>query len=123
MSALASHLGQLHHLSITYSLNCQVPYLLRSVIPGGLPLLKSLEINQTPTNETWDEGTRWYKKVNGRIIGDAHKGESLRTMPFGYIHSIVRGAPNVKELCLQGNPIFPSHFVSGKAIRAGLVLI
>ena len=67
---MASHLPQLEFLSIGSSINGQVPYLLRSVIPNGLSNLKSLVIGQDPYSERdvkEIEGAMWYETEEGQF--------------------------------------------------------
>ncbi|KAF9477167.1 hypothetical protein BDN70DRAFT_948779 [Pholiota conissans] len=108
--ALAPILPRLVSISITYTVNGQVPYLLRAVIPSGLPNLKSLEFVHLSTAGTSynslaaDEGTRWYETVDGwqghaDNTEDATVGNALQT----FIYSISRGAPNLEELGFKSN--------------------
>lgn len=102
--ALTSHLGQLDHLGINYSYNLQVPYLLRSVLPDGLPRLKSLEIHQKPSSKSWAlsrEGTRWYETESGDFLEELDDKKTSKSVDSSYINSIVQGAPNIEELCLH----------------------
>lgn len=112
---MTSILPQLKFLSIKNSVNGQIPYLLRSVLPRGLPKLKSLEINQTPycSHDVRElEGAMWYETVSGEFREASLIRKASRSMTDCYMHSIVRGAPNVEELCLQGFPLTSSHLVS-----------
>jgi hypothetical protein len=81
-----------------------VPYLLRAVLPSGLPQLKSLEIEQQIAG--WDnrklEGVLWYETLNGDFCIEKIKKNVPRNFMNGYLHSIVRGAPNLEELGLHG---------------------
>lgn len=98
-------------LSIQQSLNAQVPYLLRCLIPAGLPNLASLEIDQewSADRETLNryEGSRWYETPDGKFHVERRLKNAARTFMDDYIHSIVRGAPNLNELCLHGIPMHP----------------
>ena len=115
--SMTSHSPQLRSLCVSESKNAQVPYLLRAVLSGGLPNLKSLEIHQTPYAERCVrniEGAMWYETENGDFMQEVRPHKSWRTMRYNYIHSIVRGAPNIEELCLQSFPLFMDHIVSHK---------
>lgn len=112
---MASHLPQLRSLSISGSKNAQVPYLLRVVLPGGLPNLKSLEIHQYfyGGDEGLNiEGTMWYEMENGDFMQEVHLHKAQRMMKHQYMYSIVRGAPNIEELCLQGLHLSKAAIVS-----------
>jgi hypothetical protein len=92
-------------LAFVDSYNAQVPYLLRAVLPNGLPQLKSLEIQQdiADPQDRKLEGVLWYETLDGdfRIEKNRKKAGSL-DFANGYMHSIVRGAPNLEELGLHG---------------------
>ena len=112
---MASHLPQLQFLSVGDSINGQVPYLLRSVIPNGLPNLKSLVIGQDPYSErdVKDiEGAMWYETEEGKFRQEKKISNAYRTMMDKYMHSIVRGAPNLQELCFHGFPLDTKKLVS-----------
>ncbi|KAF8168706.1 hypothetical protein BJ912DRAFT_199299 [Pholiota molesta] len=100
-------LPQLVSLGFTKSDNAQVPYLLRAVLPNGLPKLKSLEIEQDAPG--WDacklEGALWYETLEGEFRTELNFKEMARDFTKGYMHSIVRGAPNLEELGLHGVPL------------------
>ncbi|KAJ3500894.1 hypothetical protein NLJ89_g9589 [Agrocybe chaxingu] len=110
---LAPVLPQLRSLAVCDSINAQVPYLLRSVVDGGLPNLKSLYIRQTASSSTRNvkiEGALWYESQDG-TFHDGREGSikrqgqaSKRDFLKEYVHSIVRGAPNIEELCLISLP-------------------
>ena len=96
---LAPILGQLLSLSIHRSINAQIPYLLRSVCPNGLPKLKSLGINQIPHSSVKNkniEGSLWYENPDGVFQRGTNKWST--TFSDGFMHSIVRGAPNLEEI-------------------------
>ncbi|KAF8187520.1 hypothetical protein BJ912DRAFT_926759 [Pholiota molesta] len=97
-------LPQLVSLAFTKSSNEQVPYLLRAVLPNGLPQLKSLEIKQDVRG--WEdrtlEGILWYETVDGQFRTEENPKKVERDFTNGYMHSIVRGAPNLEELGLDG---------------------
>ncbi|KJA16423.1 hypothetical protein HYPSUDRAFT_71356 [Hypholoma sublateritium FD-334 SS-4] len=108
--ALANILHRLSTLSIIRSTNSQVPYLLRSVLPNGLPNLKSLEIHQTPGYYSaipqFAKGVMWHEDENGIF----HTGRPYLNgwnVTENFMHSIARGAPGVQELGLHGNPLSP----------------
>ncbi|KDR77744.1 hypothetical protein GALMADRAFT_224973 [Galerina marginata CBS 339.88] len=96
-------LPRLITLSVQQSLNAQVPYLLRAVIPDGLPNLHGLEIDQKDTTERErigdKKGCKWYETADGKFNEVAIKNAG-RSFFDDYIHSLVRGAPNIIELCL-----------------------
>lgn len=117
---LAPILHRLTSLSIDNSINAQIPYLLRSVIPTGLPLLKSLGIRQTPGNLDWisqseaQKGALWYETEDGVFhVPDPEKMENPQEMKEemarfrhsldekNYMDSIVKGAPNLEEISLE----------------------
>ncbi|KDR76878.1 hypothetical protein GALMADRAFT_225049 [Galerina marginata CBS 339.88] len=105
---LAHILGQLTSLSIEKSINAQVPYLLRVVIPEGLPRLKSLEIVQVSASFSHFSlfvGATWYETADAS--GIFHEGSDLeqagRDFTGDYIYSITKGAPNLEELALHGS--------------------
>jgi hypothetical protein len=101
-------LPQLVSLAFVQSHNAQVPYLLRAVLPNGLPHLKSLEIDQDTAN--WDhrhsmEGVQWYETSDGKFHVAKERETMLEEAGFpleGYMCSIVKGAPNIEELGLHG---------------------
>jgi hypothetical protein len=100
---LAPILGQLLSLSIYRSVNAQIPYLLRSVCPNGLPKLKSLGFNQTPHSSVKNEdveGSLWYESPDGVFQRGTNKWS--RHVSDGFMHSIVRGAPNLEEIGFHG---------------------
>ena len=112
---LAPILGQLQSLSIHQSINAQIPYLLRSVCPtrNGLPKLKSLDIGQNPSSSAAyanKEGSLWYETPDGVF----HHGTNMssRTVFDGFMHSIVRGAPNLEEIGFHGHAYPHANFVS-----------
>ncbi|CAA7267318.1 unnamed protein product [Cyclocybe aegerita] len=111
--ALAQILPQLRSLAVCNSINAQVPYLLRSIVDGGLPKLKSLYIRQTASSSTRNvniEGALWYEAQDG-TFHDGREGSikrqgqaSKRDFLKEYVHSIVRGVPNIEELCFISLP-------------------
>ena len=108
-------LNQLTGLSIQQSVNAQVPYLLRCLIPEGLPNLASLEIDQDWSEEGATlrryEGSMWYEAPDGIFHKHQRVKEAGIYFTDDYIHSIVRGAPNLIELCLHGVPLHPLTMV------------
>jgi len=122
---LAPILNQLKGLMIPLTCNGQVPYLLRRVLPNGLPNLKKLCISQTAVHQSTDglsqaarnertvgtnrEGSSWYETVDGAFnsLQDARL-----TIFENYLHSIARGAPNLEELGFYGHYYQLSQFVS-----------
>ncbi|KDR68789.1 hypothetical protein GALMADRAFT_129137 [Galerina marginata CBS 339.88] len=109
---LAPILHRLTGLAIYQSINAQVPYLLRSVLPNGLPGLKSLYIGQLPSASGKNnkvDGALWYETYDG--IFKENKVQKAKIDIFhNFIHSIVRGAPNLEELGMQGYLSEPSFF-------------
>ncbi|KAG6913709.1 hypothetical protein DXG01_004755 [Tephrocybe rancida] len=100
---LAPILDRLLSLSIHDSVNAQIPYLLRSVCLDGLPKLKSLHIGQADksTRRNRDiEGSLWYESEDGVFHRTVIKGS--RTVFNGFMHSIVRAAPNLEEIGFSG---------------------
>ncbi|KAF8168713.1 hypothetical protein BJ912DRAFT_199381 [Pholiota molesta] len=102
--SLVSVLPQLISLGFTESYNGQVPYLLRSVLPNGLPQLKSLEIEQVMygLDDFTLEGLLWYETLDGRFRKEKRRRKEWDILANGYMQSIVRGAPNLEELGLHG---------------------
>jgi hypothetical protein len=106
-------LPQLISLRFTESYNGQVPYLLRAVLQNGLPQLRSLEIEQTDTG--WDDHSvvalSWYETLDSHF----HMEENRMIMEWNfmnnYMHSIVRGAPNLEELGLHGKALTSAFLV------------
>ncbi|KAG2016535.1 hypothetical protein CC2G_009693 [Coprinopsis cinerea AmutBmut pab1-1] len=106
---LAPILHRLISLEVSSSLNAQVPYLLREILPSGLPNLKSLLIEQASNyggRFSEHEAVYWYETPNGEFK-EAEKPKRLKQgflkpMVDGYLHSIARGAPNIEELALEG---------------------
>jgi len=111
-------LHQLKGMAIYGSINAQVPYLLRSVLPDGLPNLKSLFIyhrvllrrrSQGLEGALWcetEDGTFWEYDIESEcwytFEGDTEPifNKDLKTgtrVWRNYVHSIVRGAPNLEE--------------------------
>lgn len=115
MQVLAPLLHQLISLSISNSVNCQVPFLLRSVLPSGLPNLMSLEIGQEPSRQQEIvnmEGAMWYENIDGTFCEQKRNLRAAsRTFATLYMHSIVKGAPNLEELSLCGDIMIPSVIV------------
>ncbi|KAJ3509938.1 hypothetical protein NLJ89_g4951 [Agrocybe chaxingu] len=111
--SLAPILHQLVSLTVYESINAQVPYLLRSVLPDGLPHLKALSIEQSPSASSKNvnnEGSLWYETAEGEFKEvKVHKGS--RSVVDGYIHSIARGAPNIEELSFPSYSIDVAEFV------------
>ncbi|KDR73787.1 hypothetical protein GALMADRAFT_72339 [Galerina marginata CBS 339.88] len=108
---LAPILQQLVSLSIDQSINAQVPYLLRSAIPSGLPHLKSLEIDQDFSSYPHVlrlEGTTWYESADRTFHEARDLKQASRTFANDYIESIARGAPNLEELALHGYESYSS---------------
>ena len=111
---LAPILNQLLSLFVCGTINAQVPYLLRSVLPEGLPNLKSLAIAQLPSASGKNinvEGSLWYESSDGKFH-EVKVQKGSRNIFDNFIHSIARGAPNVEELGFHGYTLQFSDFVS-----------
>ncbi|KAG6806935.1 hypothetical protein H0H92_009520, partial [Tricholoma furcatifolium] len=96
---LAPILCQLLSLAIFQSVNAQIPYLLRYVCRNGLPKLKSLEIGQRPDSDKrnrQNKGSLWYEREDGSFRQGT--ATSSRTVFDGFMHSIVRSAPDLEEM-------------------------
>jgi len=105
---------QLVNLTILKSINAQVPYLLRSVLPNGLGSLRSLGIHQEATKHSKEilrEGGQWHEDEHGNIREiSISKRKAARFFDAPYIMSLARGAPNLEDLELIGSckpPIGP----------------
>ncbi|TFK26224.1 hypothetical protein FA15DRAFT_693313 [Coprinopsis marcescibilis] len=98
--ALAQLLPQLTALVVYESYNAQVPYLLRSVVPGGvLPNLRSLAIAQEPqkhNSRNREEGCLWHETKDGEIKNLSSR--KARQTILDNIHALARGAPYLEEL-------------------------
>jgi hypothetical protein len=116
---LVSILPQLISLGFTESYNAQVPYLLRDVLSSGLPQLRSLEIEQDIAG--WDkrtvEGVLWYETLDGQFRTENDGKKMVRDLMSGYMHSIVRGVPNLEELGLHA-----MNLTSASLVRAWLLI-
>jgi hypothetical protein len=100
---------QLINLTIHDTINAQVPYLLRSVLPNGLLSLRSLGIEQRASNNSREvlwPGSRWRENVDG-TFREVSKRKAPTTVDVAYITSLARGAPNLEELELQGECQLP----------------
>jgi len=98
---LAPILNQLISLSIHNSVNAQIPYLFRSILPNGLPNLKSLNIGQMSSSNSQyktAEGNNWYESEDGTF----KTKRTPRTVFNDFMHSIVRAVPNLEELGFHG---------------------
>ena len=116
MRSLAPILNRLISLTIYGSINAQVPYLLRSVLPDGLLNLKSLKISQSPIVDDRirdeDEGARWYEtKLGVFCLALPGREVASRNVTNDYIYSIARGAPNLEEICFHGDTILIQKYV------------
>ncbi|KAG6824596.1 hypothetical protein H0H92_006387 [Tricholoma furcatifolium] len=110
---LAPILGQLLSLAIFYTVNAQIPYLLRYVCRNGLPKLKSLAIGQRPSSDKRNkkrEGSLWYESDDGSFRQGTCR--SSRTVFDGFMHSIVRAAPNLEEIGFHVGECYFSKLVS-----------
>ncbi|KAG2016501.1 hypothetical protein CC2G_009665 [Coprinopsis cinerea AmutBmut pab1-1] len=125
---LSPLLPQLISLTILDSINAQVPYLLRSVLQPSalqppnstgttpsLPILQSLNIIQDgePYGKISHlEGSHWYETAEGEFKeAPEKKGQKFKKSVLnGYMHSIVRAAPNLVELGLQASGLDVSNY-------------
>ena len=122
---LAPILSQLVSLTVYDSINAQIPYLLRSVLPAGLPNLKSLNIGQMPSNSGKNiniEGALWYETEDGKFR-EAKVTKAGRDVLNGYIHSIARGAPNLEEIGFYSYTIRLEEFVSWTSLSTKVVYL
>ena len=111
---LSPILSQLFSLMVYSTINAQLPYLLRAVLPDGLPHLKSLNIGQKPSNIGKNvniEGALWYETEDGKFF-EAKVRKARRAVLDGYIPSVARGAPNLEEIGFHSNAIRLEEFVS-----------
>jgi hypothetical protein len=95
---------QLINLTVTSSINAQVPYLLRSVLPNGLASLRSLGIVQRASKHSQEvglEGGRWREDEEG-VVSEVSKRQAAKAFDTAYIMAIARGAPNLEELEFVG---------------------
>jgi len=100
---------QLVSLTVTASYNAQVPYLLRSVLPNGLPSLRSLGIHQYSgkgSRDFFQEDARWEEDEHGNV-GESSKRKMAQSFNAAYMISLARGAPNIEELELTGECPLP----------------
>lgn len=107
-------MNQLVSLTVYHSINAQIPYLLRTVLPEGLPNLKSFNIGQYPSirgNNVNIEGTLWYEAEDGKFR-KAKVRKASRSVLEGYIPYIACGAPNLEEIGFFHYNIDLSEFVS-----------
>lgn len=112
--ALAPILHQLVNLSVYYSINAQIPFLLRSILPDGLPNLRKLQIHPVGSSKRVIqniEGAMWYETADGRFCQARTFEKAFTRFNANYIQSIARGAPNLKELALQGAELHPRALV------------
>ncbi|KAF8907692.1 hypothetical protein CPB84DRAFT_1768563, partial [Gymnopilus junonius] len=101
---LAPILHRLIGLEIDNSVNAQIPYLLRFVLPQGLPNLKSLSIGQYPSSSSKNErteGALWFETEDGEFMEKKDWRSSTHVYGDYYLHSIARGAPNLIELAMD----------------------
>ncbi|KAH6885607.1 hypothetical protein BKA70DRAFT_1444997 [Coprinopsis sp. MPI-PUGE-AT-0042] len=122
---LSPILRQLSSLAVLDSINAQVPYLLRAILPQGLPRLKSLNIIQSPRSSraAYDAGfeshtsddLRWYETCKGGVHllpNDQPQDIGVIVGPGGvgaYLKSIVEACPGLIELAIQSGEEDPPH--------------
>ena len=108
-------LPRLTGLAIHQSINAQVPYLIRELIPGGLPNLRSFEIDQEWSGDRQvlrsHKGSLWYETPGGKFAQQKNFSKAARNFTDGYLSSVVLGAPNIEELCLHGMNLHPNSAV------------
>lgn len=109
--------SQLISLNVWNSVNAQIPYVLRTVFPDGLPMLRSLVIAQRGSNKRRDidsEGALWYETADGRFCEVEQKykhSKAARKIDSLYMCSIFRAAPNLEEIAFHMHlPSFVSLF-------------
>ncbi|KJA24900.1 hypothetical protein HYPSUDRAFT_53425 [Hypholoma sublateritium FD-334 SS-4] len=121
---LRNSMGDNYHLVAdinvynNHSVNNQIPYPLRSVLPKGLPHLKGLEVNFISYMEpdvVNFTGATWYETENGEFKTAGISCGAVRTLRTSFMRSTVRGAPNIEELCLQNMPQDPAKLVTRDA--------
>jgi hypothetical protein len=113
-------------LVITDTLNAQVPYILRYIVPQGLPNLQSLNVEQNgnPGGNFKDvEGATWWETLDGEFKTEVwKKGKRKFTKnvveDVDWMNSVVLACPNLKELALQANEIRVSNYVRIKFVSA-----
>ncbi|PPQ96047.1 hypothetical protein CVT26_004680 [Gymnopilus dilepis] len=105
-------LHRLKRLSVQQSLNAQVPYLLRVLIPEGLPNLCSLEIDQEwysiPDILRRYEGSTWFETPDREFMEGMTATRLSKKLTADFLLSIVKGAPGLQELCLYGHLLHSS---------------
>ncbi|KAF8877829.1 hypothetical protein CPB84DRAFT_1794599 [Gymnopilus junonius] len=97
-------LPQLLTLSIYRSINTQIPYLLRALLPRPLLRLRSLGIGQVASSSNRNkhiEGGLWFERVDG-TFHQARRRES-QSIFDSFMHSIARATPNLEELAFHGS--------------------
>jgi hypothetical protein len=122
---LSPILSQLVSLRVYNTINAQLPYLLRAVLPDGLPNLKSLNIGQRPSNSGKNvdvEGALWYETEDGKFR-EAKVTKAQRSVVNGYIPSIARGAPNLEEIGFHSWVLSLGEFVTPPPDLSKCVLI
>jgi hypothetical protein len=95
---------QLVNLTVTKTINAQVPYLLRTLLPHPLLFLRSLGIDQGASNhhqEVTREGALWREDEDGNVTKTS-KRKAKSFIDSIYITSLARCAPNLEELGLDG---------------------
>ncbi|TFK20734.1 hypothetical protein FA15DRAFT_673200 [Coprinopsis marcescibilis] len=121
---LSSKLHQLSSLWVLNSFNCQVAYLIREVIPAGLPNLKSLSVHRRvhlPNSlrsfaPLSSEGLYWHEKADGifsstypssPLESEGDQSRPRQAFIDSFVGSVLRGAPNLVEfrIALSHGPI------------------
>lgn len=109
-------MNQLVSLSIHRSINAQIPYLLRFILPKGLPNLRSLEIDQMPSSEKFIrdlEGAMWHETSDGEFRTEKGRLKAWKGMHEDYMPSIAKATPNIEELGLKGRTWAPGEIIVG----------
>lgn len=103
--ALRPILHQLTFLSVCHNYNGKLPYLLREVLPNGLPDLKSLHTRAVSITgnrpDIIPEGGRWFECLHGHVHERWILRDMFSSITGNYLESIAVGIPNFVELALE----------------------
>ncbi|KAH6905030.1 hypothetical protein BKA70DRAFT_1565412 [Coprinopsis sp. MPI-PUGE-AT-0042] len=106
---LTSLLPRLVSMCVHGTVNAQVPYLLRSVLRGGLPELRSLNVEQSAEPKgslKRIEAVHWYESPDGEFCAlPQGRRPKIKVTHRGWVTSIARGAPNLQEIALASNHV------------------